>query len=72
MEDWEAYPREAVAAALQSIREGVARIKPSKQELWEKAVRIIRDARKSMEVLMREGIIKPPPSDDEILSTYKP
>jgi malate dehydrogenase (oxaloacetate-decarboxylating) len=72
MEDWEAYPREAVAAALQSIKEGVARIKPSKQELWEKAVRIISEARRSLELLMKEEIIKPPPSDEEILSTYKP
>ncbi len=72
MEDWEVYPREAVACALQSIKQGVARIKPSKQELWERAVRIISEARKSVELLMKEGIIKPPPPEEEILSTYKP
>jgi len=72
MDQWEIYPREAVAAALQSIKQGVARIKPSKEELWERAVKIISDARKSLEVLVKNGLIKPPPPEEEILSTYKP
>ena len=72
MEEWEVYPREAVAAALQSIKQGVARIKPSRQELWERAVRIISEARKSLEVLVKSGLIKPPPPEEEVLSTYKP
>ncbi len=72
MEEWEVYPREAVACALQSIKQGVARIKPSKQELWERAVKIITEARKSLEALMNAGLIKSPPPEEEILSTYKP
>ena len=72
MEDWEAYPREAVAAALQSIKQGVARIKPSKEELWERAVSIISTARESLKILMNSNLIKPPPPEEEILSTYKP
>ena len=72
MDDWEAYPREAVAAALQSIKQGVARIKPSKQELWERAVSIISDARRSLQLLMENNIIKNPPPEEEVLSTYKP
>jgi malate dehydrogenase (oxaloacetate-decarboxylating) len=68
MEEWEVFPREAVACALQSIKEGVARVKPSKQELWEKAVAIITNARESTHALMKQGLIKLPPPEEEILS----
>ncbi len=69
MEEWEVYPREAVACALQSIKEGVARIKPSRQELWERAVTIIKNARESAHVLMKQGLIKQPPPEEDILTT---
>jgi malate dehydrogenase (oxaloacetate-decarboxylating) len=69
MEEWEVYPREAVACALQSIKEGVTRIKPSKQELWEKAVAIIKNARESTHILMKQGLIRKPPPEEDILST---
>ena len=67
MSEWEVYPREAVACALQSIKEGVARIKPSRDELWERAVSIIKNARESVHLLMREGLIPPPPPEEEVL-----
>jgi len=67
MDEWEVYPREAVACALESIREGVARLKLSRQELWERAVSIIKAARESTHLLMREGIIRPPPPEEEVL-----
>jgi malate dehydrogenase (oxaloacetate-decarboxylating) len=60
MEEWEVYPREAVACALKSIEQGVARVKPTKQELYERALNIIRVARNSTQILMREGLIKQP------------
>jgi malate dehydrogenase (oxaloacetate-decarboxylating) len=44
MGDWEVFPREAVACALKSIDQGVARIKPSRQELYERASAIIKNA----------------------------
>jgi len=69
MEEWEVYPREAVACALQSIKEGVARIKPSKQELWERAVAIIKNARESTRLLMKHGLIKMLPPEEDILAT---
>ena len=69
MEEWEVFPREAVACALQSIKEGVARIKPTKQELWERAVAIIKNARESTHILMKHGLIKEPPPEKDILST---
>ena len=37
MDEWEVFPREAVACALKSIEQGVARVKPSRQELYERA-----------------------------------
>ncbi|UCE96475.1 MAG: NADP-dependent malic enzyme [Candidatus Bathyarchaeota archaeon] len=69
MEEWEVFPREAVACALQSIKEGVARIKPSKQALWERAVAIIKNARESTHLLMKQGLIKQPPPQEDILTT---
>ena len=67
MEEWEVYPREAVACALKSIEQGVARVKPSRQELYERAVAIIQNARESVKVLMKEGLIKQPPPEEELL-----
>ncbi|HDM26992.1 MAG TPA: malate dehydrogenase, partial [Candidatus Bathyarchaeota archaeon] len=67
MSEWEVYPREAVACALESIREGVARIKPSRQELWERAVTIIKNARESIHILMKKGLIRPPPPEEQVL-----
>jgi len=67
MEEWEVYPREAVACALKSIEQGVARVKLSRQELYERAEKIIKTARKSVNVLMKEGIIKKTPKEEKML-----
>lgn len=67
MEEWEVYPREAVACALKSIDQGVARIKPSKKELYDKAVAIIQNARESTRLLMKKGLIKQAPPEDKLL-----
>ncbi len=67
MEEWEVFPREAVACALKSIDQGVARVKPGRQELYERAVAIIRNARESLRVLMKEGLIRQPPPEDQLL-----
>jgi len=67
MEEWEVFPREAVACALKSIDQGVARVKPSKQELYEKAVAIIQNARESVKLLMKEGLIRKPPPEEKLL-----
>jgi malate dehydrogenase (oxaloacetate-decarboxylating) len=63
MDEWEVFPREAVACALESIKEGVARVKLSRQELWDRATRIIKNARESTDLLMKKGLIPPPPED---------
>ena len=67
MEEWEVYPREAVACALRSIKDGVARLKPSRQELWDRAVALIKNTRETTQLLMKKGLIKAPPSEDEVL-----
>ncbi|KQC12682.1 MAG: malate dehydrogenase [Desulfuromonas sp. SDB] len=58
MDEWEVFPREAVAVALKAIEQGVARISMTKEQLYEKASSIIKRARKETEVLMKEGLIK--------------
>ncbi|MGD0495852.1 MAG: NADP-dependent malic enzyme [Candidatus Bathyarchaeia archaeon] len=67
MEEWEVFPREAVACALKSIDEGVARIKPSRKELYDRAVGIIQNARESLRALMKQGLIKPMPPEEKLL-----
>jgi malate dehydrogenase (oxaloacetate-decarboxylating) len=67
MDEWEVFPREAVACALKSIEQGVARVKPSRQELFERATAIIKNARESTELLMKRGLIKQSPSESELL-----
>ncbi|HJW65693.1 MAG TPA: NADP-dependent malic enzyme [Candidatus Bathyarchaeia archaeon] len=67
MEEWEVFPREAVACALKSIEQGVARVKPSREELYERASAIIKNARESTALLMKHGLIKPTPNEDSLL-----
>ena len=67
MEEWQIYPREAVACALKSIEEGVARVKLSRQELWDRAVSIIKNAMDSTALLMKKGLISAPPSEEKVL-----
>lgn len=61
MEEWEFYPRVAVACALKAIEQGVARIKPGRQELHKKAVAMIKNVRQSQKLLMKKGLIEKPP-----------
>lgn len=61
MDEWEVFPREAVAVALKGIEQGVARVKPSKQELFDKAESVIKRAREEVKLLMKQGFIKPFP-----------
>ncbi len=67
MEEWEVFPREAVACALKSIDEGMARIKPTRKELYERAKTIIQNSRESALLLMKHGLIRKAPSEEELL-----
>jgi malate dehydrogenase (oxaloacetate-decarboxylating) len=61
MDEWEVFPREAAAVGMAAIEEGIARVKMSRQALYEKAENIIRRARNQTKYLMKGGFILPPP-----------
>jgi malate dehydrogenase (oxaloacetate-decarboxylating) len=58
MDERDIFPREAVAVALKAIEQKVARIKMTKEQLFEKASAIINRAREETQVLMKQGLIK--------------
>jgi malate dehydrogenase (oxaloacetate-decarboxylating) len=58
MSDWELFPREAAAVGAEAVKQGLARMRLTKKELYEKATDMITHARKSTELLMRRGLIK--------------
>ncbi len=62
MDEWEVYPREAVAVAMKAIEQGVARKVLSKEELYKIAEEKIKRAREMTKVHM-EKFIKPMPED---------
>jgi malate dehydrogenase (oxaloacetate-decarboxylating) len=66
MDEWEVFPREAVACALKSIEQGVARVKLSREELYERASVMIQNARKATELLMKHDLIKKAPPEDKL------
>lgn len=58
MDDWEVYPREAAAVALKAIEQGIAQINLTKDELFEKAKKIIKKSRDITQLLMEKNFIK--------------
>jgi malate dehydrogenase (oxaloacetate-decarboxylating) len=62
MDDWEVYPREAVAVGMKAIEQGVARITMTREELLKKSTAIIKHAREMTQALMKEGFIPPAPA----------
>ena len=65
MEEWEVYPRVAAATAVAAIREGVARLKTTYEEEYEKAKAIIEATRSKMLKMIDLGFIKRLPEDVE-------
>ncbi len=63
MDEWEVFPREAVAVGLKAIEQGVARVVLSGDELYERASRVIQRARGEIQLLMDEGVIAPAPAE---------
>ncbi len=61
MDEWEVFPRVAVATAMKAQEEGVAVVTKDRESLYEEATQIIRSAREGTAALMREGIIPPLP-----------
>jgi malate dehydrogenase (oxaloacetate-decarboxylating) len=57
MDEWEVFPREAVAVGVKAQEQGVARLKLSREELQAKAEDRIRQARDMTKYLMDRGLI---------------
>jgi len=60
MDQWEVFPREAVAVGSKGIEQGVARIKASTEQRFKRAEEIIRKARAEVKLLMKENFIIDP------------
>ena len=63
MEEAGVFPEEAAAVAMQAIQDGVARRELSREEVCRKTEEGIREARRVMDLMLKEGLIAPPPSD---------
>ncbi len=58
MDEWEIFPREAVAVAKKAMEQGVARLKFTEKELFQMAETKIKRARDEVGLLMDKGIIE--------------
>ena len=61
MEEWEVFPREAVAVGMKAIEQDVARKKMSRSELYDTASSIIKRSREITKTMMKKGYIKSAP-----------
>jgi len=57
MDDWEVFPREAAATGVKAQEQGIALLNKSREELYAQAETTIRQARETVQTLMREGLI---------------
>jgi len=60
MDQWEVFPREAVAVGTKGIEQGVARIKAPAEERFKLAEKIIKKTRDQIQFLMKEKFIIDP------------
>jgi len=58
MTEWEVYPRVAASVAVQACKEGVSRISVSWKEEYNRAYKIIELTRRTLVILLKEGLIK--------------
>ena len=60
MDEWEVFPREAVAVGSKGIEQGVARIQAPAEERFKTAEAIIKQSRDQLKMLMKEKFILDP------------
>jgi malate dehydrogenase (oxaloacetate-decarboxylating) len=60
MDNWEVFPRVAAATALQAIKEGLARVVMTEEEIFNTAMGKIKRAQAQARVLMEKGIVPLP------------
>ncbi len=61
MDDWEVFPREAVAVGMKAIEQGVARTIMTRDELMKKSTATIKSSRDLVQNMMKEGFIPEAP-----------
>jgi malate dehydrogenase (oxaloacetate-decarboxylating) len=61
MDEWEVFPREAVATAMKAQEQGIARLTRAQEQLYECATKVIRNAREATQLLMKERYIPQAP-----------
>jgi malate dehydrogenase (oxaloacetate-decarboxylating) len=61
MDEWEVFPREAVATAMKAQEQGIARLSKTCEQLYDRATKVIRDAREATQLLMKERYIPQAP-----------
>lgn len=61
MDEWEVVPRVAAATALKAQEQGLAQLSQTKPQLMAGATERITHVREAVRVLMKEGVIVPPP-----------
>ncbi|UCC77620.1 MAG: NADP-dependent malic enzyme [Anaerolineales bacterium] len=61
MDEWEIFPREAVAVAMKAQEQGIARLEATAEQLHATASQIIKGARDRVRLLMDHGAIPPLP-----------
>jgi malate dehydrogenase (oxaloacetate-decarboxylating) len=61
MDDWEVFPREAAAVGMKAQEQGLARLSLSREELLDKAKRIIQQAQELTRFMMERELIPPVP-----------
>jgi malate dehydrogenase (oxaloacetate-decarboxylating) len=59
MDEWEVFPREATAVGLKAIEQGVARLKLTREELFQTAEYKIKSSREKVQKFQELGFIKP-------------
>lgn len=62
MDDWEVFPREAVAVGMKAQEQKLARLHISADDLYRQATDIIAQARELTQWMMRQGFIPSPPA----------
>jgi len=60
MDEWEVFPREAVAVGAMAIEQGIAKKVMTREKLYKTAEAIIKKAREQTRLLMEEGFIAEP------------
>ncbi len=61
MDEWEVFPREAVATAMKAQEQGIARLSKTCEQLYDHATQVIREAREATQLLMKERYIPQAP-----------